>query len=207
MTDPLAMIDAQPLTLCVDFKNPHAFLAVSPTVALAAELGLTVNWLPRMAPAIERPTLPSAGDARGVRHRRFRAEYTAREIGRYAEVHGLVIRDIYRRPDVTLASIGLLWARRAGPGSTQRYVTAVFAGHWDGSLDLEQPAELEAVLAASGAAADGFAAFVAGDGRTELAALQDALIERGVFTVPTYFVAGELFVGRAHLPMIRSLLH
>ncbi|MCC5887963.1 MAG: DsbA family protein [Gammaproteobacteria bacterium] len=207
MTEWLAAMDAEPLSVCVDFGNPNAFLAVPPTTALAHELGLTVNWLPRMTAPIERPAERSADDSRGTRHRRFRAEYAARDIQRYAELYGLVIiRDIYRRPNVTLPSLGLLWARRAGPDAAQRYVEAVFAGHWDGSLDLQQPAELQAVLAAEGVDAGGFETFAMGEGRSELAQLQEVLVERGVFTVPTYLVAGKLFVGRGHLPMIRGLL-
>lgn len=206
MTEWLAALDAEPLTVCVDFGNPHAFLAVAPTTALAEELGLAVNWLPRLAAPIERPPEHSADDSRGTRHRRFRAEYVARDLERYAQVQGLVIRDLYRRPDVTLASLGLMWARRAGPDAAQRYVEAVFAGHWDGSLDLEQLAEIETVLTTAGVDAGGFDTFVMAAGHSELAQLQDVLVERGVFTVPTYLIAGELFVGRGHLPLIRSLL-
>ena len=34
------------LRVYIDFKSPFAYLAVEPTRSLAAELGITVDWLP-----------------------------------------------------------------------------------------------------------------------------------------------------------------
>lgn len=204
--DALATLDTEVLTLCIDFKHPHAYLAVPPTIAMAEAMGLRVNWLPRLVAPIERPTAAAAGDSRGSRHRRFRAEYAARDIARYAKLYGLVLNDLYRRPDVTLAAIGLLWARRSGAEATQRYVQAVFSGHWQATLDVEDRMALSALLEVCDAAADGFEAFVEGEGIGQLQALQLTLDERGVFSVPGYLVAKQVFMGRGHLRMIRRLL-
>ncbi len=195
-----------PLTVCIDFKNPHAWLAVPPTLALAQTLGIAVDWLPRIVAPIERPTPPGPDDDRGTLHRRYRAEYAVRDIERYAAVHGLTLRGLHRRPDTTLASLGLLWVRRGGPEAAQRYMTALFTGHFEEALELEDPAALRAVVEACGGDGAAFEAYTAGEGPTELDALQATLAERGVFTVPTYLVGGERFVGRAHLPLIREML-
>ena len=204
--DPVASLESQALTVCIDFKHPQAYLALPPTLALADALGLTINWLPRIVAPIEQPTVAAADDSRGLRHRRFRAEYVAKDIARYAKVYGLVLEDLYRRPDVTAAAVGLLWARRSGEQAAQRYVESVFSGHWQTTLDIENRRELSAVLAACDAAPDGFEAFAEREGLSQLGALQAALAERGVVGVPAYLVAEQCFVGRAHLPMIRRLL-
>ncbi len=198
--------DRAPLTVCIDFKNPHAWLAVPPTVALEDELGIDADWLPRLVRPIERPPPATADDDRGTRHRRIRAEYFARDVARYAAVHGLTIRGIHRAPDATLAAIGLLWARRAGPAVRRGYVARVFEPYWEEALDLEDAGAIAAALEASGADGEGFADYAAGEGRRELDALQETLAERGVIGVPAYLVEDEVFLGRAHLPMIRWVL-
>jgi hypothetical protein len=52
----------------------------------------------------------------------------------------------------------------------------------------------------------GFERFVRGDGRGELARIQSELRDRGVFEVPTYLLNDDTFLGRQHLPLIRSCL-
>ena len=52
----------------------------------------------------------------------------------------------------------------------------------------------------------GFEAFVKGDGRTKLARIQSELRDMGVFEVPTYLLIDDTFLGRQHLPLIRSRL-
>lgn len=194
------------LAVCIDFKSPHAWLAVPPTRALAQELGIGIDWLPRIAAPIEQPPPATAGDDRGARHRRMRAEYAARDIARYAAVHGLTIGGLYRRPDVSKAALGLLWARRAGPEVATRYVEATFDGHWSERLDIEDPDTIDHLLDEAGAAVAERAAFFADGGRSELDALQERLAEQGAYTTPAYLLADQLFIGRAHLPRLRELI-
>ncbi len=53
----------------------------------------------------------------------------------------------------------------------------------------------------------GFAAFVEGEGRRELKAVQDAAEAKGAFGVPSFlFPDGDLYWGREHLPRIREIL-
>jgi 2-hydroxychromene-2-carboxylate isomerase len=101
--------DRRKLSVTIDFKSPQAYLAIAPTCATADELGIEVDWLPMVtsqAPA------PPAGNDRGARHRRIRAEYLDRDVARYAAARGLEIRGFDRHRDSSLAAIGLLWAKR-----------------------------------------------------------------------------------------------
>lgn len=202
--------DAHPfdaaLTVCIDFKSPQCFLAKDPTYALADELGLEIDWLPLITAQMTLPPKPVEGD-RGARHRRWRAEYAARDIERYAGLRGLVIRDVYRPPvDSSLAAIGLLWVKRQAPDRTRAYMDEIFAGYWRRELDIEDASVIANVFGSIGIEVEGLKEFFGGAGASALEGLQVQLREAGLSNVPGYLVKEEVFFGRQHLPMIRWLL-
>ncbi len=193
------------LPVTIDFKSPQAYLAIAPTCALADELGIDIDWQPMV---IRQSTeeAPSAGNDRGSRHRRIRADYLERDVVRYAADRGIELRGLHRQTDSTCAAIGLLWAKRQGPSVARDYVARVFERYWREALNLEDERAIAALLTEVGASVSGFEAFVKGEGRAELARIQSELREAGVFEVPSYLVKGEVYLGRQHLPLIRSLL-
>jgi 2-hydroxychromene-2-carboxylate isomerase len=66
---------------------------------------------------------------------------------------------------------------------------------------------LQEVLAQAGANTTEFVAFVEGEGRQRLEAIQREAEAAGVFGVPSYILDdGDLYWGREHLPRIRELL-
>ena len=194
------------LRVVIDFKSPQAYLAIGPTCALADELGIAIDWQPLVLTAAKIPPAPASMDDRGARHRRFRADYTERDITRYAADRGLAIDGLHRRSDSTLAAIGLLWAKRQSPSIARAYVERVFELYWQGILDIEDQRSIRALLDELGTTVSGFEAFVKGDGRAELARIQSELQEMGVFEVPTYLLDEDIFLGRQHLPLVRSVL-
>jgi 2-hydroxychromene-2-carboxylate isomerase len=194
------------LRVVIDFKSPQAYLATAPTCAMADELGITIEWQPLVVTPSKIPAAPAAGDDRGARHRRFRADYLERDIARYAADRGLAIGDLDRRKDSTLAAIGLLWAQRQGPAIARAYVERVFQRYWQEELDIEDERSLRAILTEIEAPVSGFESFVQGDGRTQLARIQSELRDLGVFEVPTYLLNDDIFLGRQHLPLVRSRL-
>jgi 2-hydroxychromene-2-carboxylate isomerase len=194
------------LRVVIDFKSPQAYLAIGPTCALADELGITIDWQPLVVTPSKIPAAPPGGDDRGARHRRFRADYLERDIARYAADRGLAIGGLHRRIDSTLAAIGLLWAEGQGPSLARAYVERVFERYWQEDLDIEDERSIRALLTEIGAPVSGFEAFVKGHGCTELARVQLELRETGVFEVPTYLLNDEVFLGRQHLPLVRSRL-
>jgi 2-hydroxychromene-2-carboxylate isomerase len=194
------------LPVVIDFKSPQAYLAIGPTCALADELGITIDWQPLIVTPSKTPAAPPSGDDRGARHRRFRADYLDRDIARYAADRGLAIGGLQRRADSTLAAIGLLWTQRQGPSLARAYVERVFQRHWQKTLDIEDERSIRALLIEIEAPVSGFEAFVKGDGRAELERIQSELRDRGAFEVPTYLLNDDTFLGRQHLPLIRSRL-
>ncbi len=211
MSDVEAHVFATPLTVCMDFKNPHSYLAKDLVYALEDDLGLHADWLPYLTPALSPPRQPQASDDRGTRHRQHRARYVEQDIQRYASVRGLVIRDIYRQVDSTLAAIALLWIRREEASVSRKAIDGLFAGHWEGRVNIADVRAVTAVLDESGVNLAGWEVYRAGDARTELQQLLARLGAAGVFNVPALVVskvemAAEIFYGRAHLPMVRWLL-
>ena len=194
------------LPVVIDFKSPQAYLAIGPTCALADELGITIDWQPLIVTPAKTPAAPPAGDDRGARHRRFRADYLERDVARYAADRGLAIGELHRCKDSTLAAIGLLWAQRQGPSLARTYVERVFERYWRGDLDLEDDGSIRALLTEIEVPVSGFEVFVAGDGRGRLERIQSELRDMGVFEVPTYLLNDDIFFGRQHLPLIRSVL-
>ncbi len=206
MSDEPAYEFTAPLTVCVDFKSPHAYLAKDPTYSLADELGVDVDWLPLVVAPLTPPRPAAESDGRGARHRRFRALYLERDLMRYAKIRGLALRNLYRAPDTSLAALGLLWVKEYSPDALRPYMDLVFARYWCDELEIENPAVLSDLLDEIGAESGGFADHASGAGRAEQQSLQASLAAAGVFSAPSYVVKGEIFLGRQHLPMISWLL-
>lgn len=195
-----------PLTLCIDIRNPLSWLALQPALALGAELGVAVECLPFMGPSLKPPKPARADDDRGARHRRQRAEYVGRDIQRYAAVRGLEIRDIYRFPDATRFAAALLWLNQHAADRVEEFLLTAFRDYWRGALDIEAPATMPEMLGRLGQDTAGFERFVRHGLSAVLADLREGLVAAGVYDTPAFVVDGQVFLGRAHLPMVRWLL-
>jgi 2-hydroxychromene-2-carboxylate isomerase len=202
---------ARTLTLYIDYKSPYAYLAKEPAYRLEQETGAAIDWLPYI---LDIPAyLGSAKvDAEGRvleqdrnAHQWRRVKYSYMDVRREANRVGLTIRGTRKIWNSSLASIGLLYAKRQGV--FRAYNDEVFERFWKHDLDIENPAALADVLKRAGADAAAFAAFAANEGVRELKAVQDAAEAKGVFGVPSFlFPDGDLYWGREHLPRIREIL-
>ena len=195
MTQPF--VPSRPLTVVLDVKDPHSYLAKDPTYALADDLGVEIDWLPLVSRPLRRHS--PGGEDRGSRHRRFRAAYVERSIARYASVRGITIRDIYRAPNSSLAGMGILAARAHSERALRDYLDRIFRQYWEDDLDIEDADVISGLLSAAGVVDLDF-------DTARFEALQESLALAGVFDTPAYLVDGEMFLGRAHLPMIRWML-
>jgi 2-hydroxychromene-2-carboxylate isomerase len=197
---------AEGLTVCVDFKSPQSYLAVAPTLALARELGIPVQWLPRRVPAARRPVPPAPDADRGTRHRYLRAVYLAHDLARYAP-HALT--DVYADFDSAVAAMGLLWLQNERGASTAKcdaYVERTFARFWRDGAAIDRAAAIAALIADLGVDAAGFTEYAGNSGPAALAACEDRLAALGVAGTPTYLLGDEPYLGRQHLPLIRARL-
>ena len=197
------------LIVLFDFKDPYSYLAVAPTRAMLDAAGLISHWYPFIGQPMRAPQPPGEDADRGTLHRFQRASYHARDLCRYADARGLPARHfhdggLYRPASGELAAMGFNWATGAGPTVAHDYLDRVFEGYWDGDLDIDAEADVERVLAASGAEPDGFDVYCQGEGIEELLAQREAAVEAGGFATPSCLLDGEAFVGRQHLPYVAA---
>ena len=201
-----AGIEKAQATVLLDVWHPFAYLALQPALAFAESLALDVDWLPLTAPTLKPPSEAQAGDDRGVRHRRYRAQAIAREIETYAKAQGLVVRDFYRSGDADAANLGWLWVRDRHPDQLSAYLAELFRSYWSLELDPSSGKQIAALVDSVDAKGDSFLEWSGREGPSIAAALAADLQERGLFQVPAYLVGEEVFYGRQHLPMIRWIL-
>lgn len=200
------------LAVYIDLKSPYAYLAIDPTRDMAAALGVAIDWRPF---TLDIPSyLGSAKlDAKGKVASSKRSpqqwsgvKYAYYDARRYANLCGKTVRGTIKIWDSSLAGIAMLWAKRQGAASFDRFLDAAYEPFWKRELDIEDVAVLEATLQSADVDAGGFREFAAGPGRAEHDAINQAAFDAGVFGVPTYLVADEMWFGREHLPRVAWLL-
>ncbi len=198
------------LVVYIDLKSPYAYLAIDPTRAMAASAGVAVDWRPF---TLDIPSyLGSAKlDRKGKVETSRRSpqqwsgvRYAYMDARRYANLTGKTVRGTVKIWDSSLAGIAMLWAKQHQ--CLDRYLDEAYPRFWRRELDIEQVGVLESVLQDANVPTEGFAAFVDGRGRIEHDELSATAFEAGVFGVPTYVVADEMWFGREHLPRVAWLL-
>ncbi|MEM7220761.1 MAG: DsbA family protein [Pseudomonadota bacterium] len=209
--DPFAS-DA-PLIVYFDIKSPYAFIAKDPTLALADELGIAIDWRPL---TLDIPSYlgsarlnASGGVASSTRtpEQWSGVRYAYMDARRYGSAYGYTLRGTTKIWDTSLIHIAFAWVKREGDDQAQRrFLDAAYPAFWRRELDVEDPQVAHACIENTGVSARGFAAWAGHEGRAEHDAQQAAVFAAGVYGVPGYVVNGEFFFGREHLPAIGALL-
>ena len=184
----------------IDFKSPYAFLAVRPIRAMALEYDVRLDWRPFNLDISDfLGEVASRND-----HQWRRVKYSYMDCRRLANQRGMTILGPQKLYNSTVASVGLLYARRHGVEAA--FIDTVFEQFFRRALDIEDPAAIAAVLAGCGADPAGFADWLAGPGREEFGQVTEHAIELGVFGVPSFVLDGELFWGGERLELLKERL-
>ena len=184
------------LTVYIDFKSPAAYLAISPTLALAERLDLTIDWEPFRAIEREVPKLGKQ-ETVGESHRRVRAASQRALSVKYAAHQGIDLR-FPPQPGSTDLALGVLLGIEGDP---LPFIRGAFNAYWEAHADLDDMAVVHALLVESGVTYTGSLA----DARSVLEAAQAQAEEAGIVGVPGYVIEEQLFVGREHLPWIEEI--
>jgi len=206
MTAASSLLPDVPLRVFLDVRHPMAWLALGPTIELVHELAVETDWVPLPVAPLKPPGEPPPDDDRGARHRRFRARAIAREIETYARARGLPLRDYHRPGDAAAANLGWLWLRERFRERLVPYLAALFEGYWTERVDASRLDDVARLVASSDADRKAFVAWSHGEGPKRAAAIDAAARSLGAHQVPAYMVAGDLFFGRQHVPMVRWIL-
>ncbi len=206
------MAEPRTVTVYSDYKSPYAYLAKDLAYELERDFAVGLDWLPY---TLDIPSFLGSArvddNGRVIEeernaHQWRRVRYSYVDCRRQARKRGLVIRGPQKIWDSTVASRGMLFAKRQGPAVLRRYHDTIFERFWKRELDIENPEVVGAVLVEAGGDTAGFPAYLTGEGRRALDQICRQAEAAGVFGVPTFVLDGELFWGREHLPDIREML-
>jgi len=198
-----------PLIVYVDIKSPYAFIAIRPTLALEAELGVQFDWRPL---TLDIPSyLGSAKKEAGQvvessgRGQKLWAmiKYSYADARRYAKLQGLTLKGTEKIWDSRMANIAILWVMKTARDKLGGFFEEVYPPFWRRELDIEDISVIENCLVAAGVDAKGFAEFVKGQGGDTHDALQPLFHPVGIYGVPTYVIDDKVLFGREHIPYLR----
>lgn len=205
------------LDVYLDLKSPHAYLAVRPSLEIARDFRVSINFLPytlsydtlglskSIGPEMRRDPATPAAD------RKARMYYAAAR--EYAQLQLLPLQSPYRLLDSSLAHKAFLFAKQQAlevPFAMWVYLHGWGSG-WH-KFELESARQLSAACASVGVQVTGFDEYVQPGGAGEQALAQIALSaeNNGLVGTPHYVYTDHskncrqgLF-GREHLALIRS---
>lgn len=184
------------LTVYIDFKSPAAYLALKPTLYFASRLSLPLDWRPFQTVERDVPKLGKE-ETVGESHRRVRAASQRSLAIKYAGHQGIDLK-FPPHPGVTDLALGVLAELEGEPLS---FIQAAFEAYWQDHSDLNDPAIVRDIIAASGVV-------YTGDLNTAHESLELALQqaeEVGIVGAPAYVIDEQIFVGREHLPWIEEI--
>ena len=202
----MTLIDDAKLLVALDLRDPFSYLALGPTLALAADTGTRIDWLPIRGHTLVAPSSPATDDDRGVRHRRARAEMIAREIAVYAEAQGLDIQSPYRGGSSDAVDTAWLWIRLTNESGLIGFLDPVFRKYWMNDLDPESPDDVSNLVEKLGLDPVALQRWALSEGADSARSMATELAELGVRQAPAYRIDGEIFYGRQHLPMVRWIM-
>src|SRR5689334_9435177 len=157
------MAEPQTVAVYIDYKSPYAYLAKDLVYELERDYPVRIDWLPYI---LDIPSFLGSArvdpDGRVVEEQRNahqwrRVRYSYMDCRRQARKRGLVIRGPQKIWNSTIASCGMLFAKRQGDVVLRRYHDIVFERFWKRELDIEDPDMVRAVLVEAGAEIEGFA--------------------------------------------------
>jgi 2-hydroxychromene-2-carboxylate isomerase len=192
---------AEEVTLYIDYRSPFSYLATADALALERDFALDLRWRP--FPVDLQGAYGGEVEERERRHWQ-KVRYLYMDARRLANRQGLIVRGPRKIFDPTIAHIGHLFAETQGLRA--RYHDRVSTRFWRRELDIEDRAEMAAIVAEIGGDAIAFAEYLTGPGPDDYAAVAAEGERQGVFGVPTFVFADELFWGTDRIWMLRERL-
>jgi 2-hydroxychromene-2-carboxylate isomerase len=181
---------AETIKLYYDFKSPFTYLAMEPAYKLEETHRIRLRFIP-----LELAIREAYGGELEQRAQRDwdKVRYLYMDMRRFANERGMIIRGPQKIFDSRLALMGGLFADRNG--RFRPYADRVFERFFRRELNIEDIDALADVMAEAGLDAAGFRRYAEGEGPNDLRAAAAEAERDGVFGVPTFIVAGELFWG------------
>jgi len=186
-----------------DFGSPAAYLAATQLPHVCADTGAELVWKPMLLGGVFQATgnhSPAEIAPKGP--------YMTVDLQRFARRYGVPFVHNPHFPINTLLLMrGATAIQLQQPARFDAYVDAIYHAMWVEPRNLNDPAEVGAVLQAAGFDP---AALLAAAGQQEvkdrLKAVTQEAVARGVFGAPTMFVGSDMFWGQDRLDFVREAL-
>jgi len=189
--------DRKEVKMYSDFKSPYAFLAFDPAFALETKYRVRLKWKPFQ--------LRLKGKGERSQYSEYKVKYSYMDARRWANLRGgLIIRGPLRIFDTTPALIGGLYAEKHG--MIREYGNKVFELFFKRELAADEAEAIAPVIENIGLSAQGYRAYLAGDGRAEYERAQDDAVIDQVFGVPMFFFELEPFWGYDRMGLLEHRL-
>lgn len=189
-----------------DFGSPNAYLAYKVLPGILAQTGAEMKVIPALLGGIFRstnnqPPMMAFGGVKG------KLEYERLEMTRFIARHGLTAFKMNPHFPVNTLTLmrGAIHAEREG--FLDAYLDAGLKAMWEDGQKMDDPEVFIDVMNAAGL--DGVAILAATQDpevKAGLVANTEAVVMRGVFGIPTFFVGEEMFFGKNTLPEIADIL-
>ncbi|MBL8487859.1 MAG: 2-hydroxychromene-2-carboxylate isomerase [Rhodocyclaceae bacterium] len=192
-----------PVEFFFDFSSPYSYIASELIDALAAKYGRQVKWRPMMlGAAFQASGLPLLVKVP------LKGEYSKRDFDRSARYYGVPFRFPDKFPIVTLAAArAYYWLHGEDCAKARAFAHAVFRACWVDGRDIGELGVVQAVAAAVGVDPEALAAAIQRpEIKERLKSETEAVVARGMFGAPFFFVDGEPFWGADRLPQVEKWL-
>lgn len=199
------------LTVLTDFKSPYAFVANELIWSLEARYNIEIDWLPlslniaSFAGSATKSDKKTSAPSRNRSDRQWAViRYAYMDARRYAENQGLMLMGPRQVWNSDLACVGLLWAKRQAStrGELKDFMDLCFERFFKRQFEVDLLDAVSGLLEEAGLSIDGFTEYAASDGMAEHLELQERLLDKGCFGVPTFLVDDEVYFGREHLARV-----
>jgi 2-hydroxychromene-2-carboxylate isomerase len=183
----------------------YSYLAQSQIAALEHDYNVAVRWFPLRSAELMRATghTPFEGPAASTQ---YEPAYRSRDATRWAKLYGIA----YREPDwarIDFARVNLAAVAAAAQADPRRYSEALFRHAYGEGTAAFNDQTLAALARTVGLDGDRLVAEI---GAPETLARHHATLEAalsvGVFGVPSFAIAGEVFWGNDRIVLLRHHL-
>ena len=203
------MTASAPLHFYFDFISPFGYFASLRIDALAARHGRTVQWHPMLLGV----SVMKVMGLKPLLDTPLKGPYTARDVRRYARLHGIALGRAADAPMMNPLTAGrtFAWAKRHRPDAAKALAQAMLHAYWHDGIDMSDPAALlgialPATVSAMVSAAELVAAAQSAEAAQLLRDEVDASLKAGVFGSPTVVVDDEMFWGVDKLEQVDAWL-
>ncbi len=195
------------ITCYFDISSPWTWLAFRRLQRLTAELDITVDWKPILVGGVFNAVNPSVYEFR-ERGAPAKQAYLRKDLADWARHEG--IRILFPPTIFPVNSVKVmracLWLQSKLPGKLEPFAAAAFEAYWTHDQDISSDTVLRELCEQIGIdAAVLLEGITEPDIKAQLKANTDALIARGGFGSPTFFVGDDdMYFGNDRLELVRD---